>query len=192
MNLSACSLPSARCSLQTKMIASHGDGLQRENTLAASAYETQFIGAFPLFRASTIWQAKSKPKCRFFAWLAIQNKAPTADNLLKKNWSCNPNCPLCYCMPETSQHLFTECNLTEAVWDKLAQQLQLNSALKPFQKGDVHGWLQAVLRAGSKKEQHIFAGVILFFWWSIWKKRNQMIFEGIKASFLHVAEQAKI
>jgi hypothetical protein len=92
-------------------------------------------------------------------------------------------------MPETSQHLLTECNFTEAVWDKLAQQLELNLALKPFQKGDVHGWLQAVLRTGSKKEQRIFAGVILFFWWSIWKERNWRIFEGIEASFLHVAKQ---
>jgi hypothetical protein len=60
---------------------------------AASAYEAQFMGAYPHYRASTIWRAKTEPKCRFFAWLAIQGKAPTADN---------PHCPLCYCMGETN------------------------------------------------------------------------------------------
>jgi hypothetical protein len=53
--------------------------------LATSAYKAQFLGAFPLFRASSIWQTKTEPKCRFFAWLAVLGKAPTTDNLLKKN-----------------------------------------------------------------------------------------------------------
>jgi hypothetical protein len=39
---------------------------------AASAYEVQFLGAFPRYIASTIWQAKAEPPCRFFAWLAVK------------------------------------------------------------------------------------------------------------------------
>jgi hypothetical protein len=39
---------------------------------AASAYEVQFLGAFPRYIASTIWQAKVEPPCRFFAWLAVK------------------------------------------------------------------------------------------------------------------------
>jgi hypothetical protein len=50
----------------------------------ASANETQFLGAFLAFKATSIWRAKVEPKCRFFAWLAIQGKAPTTDNLMKK------------------------------------------------------------------------------------------------------------
>jgi hypothetical protein len=38
-----------------------------EECSVASAYEAQFLGAFPSFRASTIWQSKTEPKCRFFA-----------------------------------------------------------------------------------------------------------------------------
>jgi hypothetical protein len=34
---------------------------------AASAYDMQFLGAYSTFRASTIWQAKTEPKCRFLA-----------------------------------------------------------------------------------------------------------------------------
>jgi hypothetical protein len=40
-----------------------------------SAAKAQFLGAYPMFKASTIWQAKTEPKCCFFAWLAIQGKA---------------------------------------------------------------------------------------------------------------------
>jgi hypothetical protein len=70
-----------------------------------SAYEAQFLGANSAFKASSIWRAKTEPKCRFFAWLAAHGKAPTADNLAKKGWPCNPTCVLCYCVPETNENL---------------------------------------------------------------------------------------
>jgi hypothetical protein len=34
---------------------------------AASMYDAQFLGAFPMFRAPSIWQDKTKPKYRFFS-----------------------------------------------------------------------------------------------------------------------------
>jgi hypothetical protein len=84
---------------------------------AASAYEAQFLSAYPRFCASMIWQARTK--CRFFVWLAVQGKAPPTDNLAK-NGSCDPNSVLCFCEPETNEHLLMECNFIEVVWDKVA------------------------------------------------------------------------
>jgi hypothetical protein len=46
-----------------------------------------------------IWKAKTNPKCRFFTWLAMLKKVPTADNLMMKAYPCNPNCALCYIIP---------------------------------------------------------------------------------------------
>jgi hypothetical protein len=43
---------------------------------AASAYEIQFLGASATFKASAVWKANTKPKCRFFAWLALLRKIP--------------------------------------------------------------------------------------------------------------------
>jgi hypothetical protein len=60
-----------------------------------------------------IWQDKTKPKCRFFVWLLILGKS--LDNLLKKNWQCNPTCPLCFTEPEIVDHLLTECNFREVI-----------------------------------------------------------------------------
>jgi hypothetical protein len=120
---------------------------------AASAYEVQFLGAYPTYRASTIWTARVEPRCRFFAWLAIQGKAPTTDNLLKKNWPCDPECSLCFCMMETNEHLLTECNFTEAVWDKVVEDLPVHQSLIPFNKGSISNWLEAAARVGSKKKR---------------------------------------
>jgi hypothetical protein len=49
----------------------------------------------------------------------VQGKAPPTDNLAK-NGSCDPNSVLCFCEPETNEHLLMECNFIEVVWDKVA------------------------------------------------------------------------
>jgi hypothetical protein len=151
---------------------------------ATSAYEAQFMGSYPRYRASTIWCARAEPKCRFFAWLAIQGKAPTADNLAKKNWPCNPHCPLCYCIEETNNHLLAKCNFTE-------QELNLHPLLIPFHQGSITNWIEAAGKAGSMQQQRINAGIMFIFWWNIWKERNRRIFENKEASFLRVAELIK-
>jgi hypothetical protein len=134
---------------------------------SASAYDAQFLGVIPQFHASTIWQAKSEPKCRFFAWLALLGKAPTTDNLIKKNWPCDPCCALCYSLPKTADHLLTECNFTEAVWDKVALHFQVHPAIHQFQRGNIMNWIASITTSGSRMEQCLNAGIVLFFWWHI-------------------------
>jgi hypothetical protein len=57
--------------------------------------------------------------------------------------------PLCFFELETIDHLLTECNFSEAVWDKAAQTFNLHPAVLPFQKGNLRGWIQFVDQAGS-------------------------------------------
>jgi hypothetical protein len=92
-------------------------------------------------------------------------------------------------MPETNDHLLTECNFSEAIWDKIADRYQLHPSLKPFRKGDVKSWLQILSSSGSKRQQNEYAGIIFFVWWFIWKEHNQRIFEQQESSFLQVVER---
>jgi hypothetical protein len=41
---------------------------------AASAYEAQFLGAYPMFRASSIWQADNRTKVSFFCLASTARK----------------------------------------------------------------------------------------------------------------------
>jgi hypothetical protein len=50
------------------------------------------------------------PKCKFFSWLAIQNRIWTTDRLVAKNWHHAPTCVLCAL--ESGIHLFVECRFT--------------------------------------------------------------------------------
>jgi hypothetical protein len=63
---------------------------------ARSAYNVQFIGAFPDQNWSKIWKLKVEPKCRFFVWLLLQSKLPTADRIIKRGGQADPICKLCH------------------------------------------------------------------------------------------------
>jgi hypothetical protein len=62
-----------------------GSGLRQRNTQPPQPMTYSFLELFSDFKTSLIWKAKTEPKCWFFVWLAIQGKASTADNLLRKN-----------------------------------------------------------------------------------------------------------
>jgi len=74
-----------------------------------SAYDIQFAGSFCTFDSSAIWTAKAEGKHRFFAWLLVQERIQTADNLLIKGIPCDPLCSLCNQEPETPAHLCLHC-----------------------------------------------------------------------------------
>jgi hypothetical protein len=122
----------------------------------------------------------------FFTWHALLGKAPTADNLVKKNRPCDPCCALCYCLPENADHLLTECNFTEAVWDKVALHFQVHHAICQFQKGNVMDWIASIAVSCSRKEQCLNGGIVLSFWWHIWKERNRRVFDQKESSSLQV------
>jgi hypothetical protein len=63
--------------------------------------------------------------------------------------------------------------------------------LAPFQKGKVADWLLAIGRLRPTHQQRQIAGVILCFWWHVWKERNNRIFEDKECSFLQIVEQTK-
>jgi hypothetical protein len=142
----------------------------------ASAYDCQFHGSMTLFLAAQVWQAKTQPKCKFFAWMILHNRALTTDNMLQKNWPCNPTCHLCFCQPETSCHLLTQCNYAEAFWNCIAPQYDLPPFISISSSGGLVDWVIWLSKAGSSSTIRSRLGVLFSFWWHLWKERNMRIF----------------
>jgi hypothetical protein len=144
------------------------------NFSVASAYQCQFMGAVIPFPAKHIWKATIEPKCKFFVWLVLHNRALTADNMAKKNWDCDPICPLCCCMQETTSHILIHCNYVEPLWNAIAGRFNLPMFSDMIMFSHPVQWVSFLQR---KK-----LGILFCFWWQIWKERNRRIFEGKECS----------
>jgi hypothetical protein len=141
------------------------------------------MGAVVPFLAKHIWKVTIEPKCKFFAWLVLHNRAITADNMAKKNWDCDPFCPLYFCMQETTSHILIHYNNVEChCWPlqpadvQSHEQFQNSCSMGLFH---VAGWGS---QFKMQKARHPF-----LFLWQIWKERNRRIFEGKECSVNQVA-----
>jgi hypothetical protein len=92
----------------------------------------------------------------FFAWLVLRDKVLTTHNLQKRNWPCNLICSLYSCIHETTTHILTECNYTEALWNIVASTFGLNIYRRVAQK---NGLVQLHVVA---QEETSLTGSILF------------------------------
>uniref|UniRef100_A0A8R7VDU0 Reverse transcriptase zinc-binding domain-containing protein n=1 Tax=Triticum urartu TaxID=4572 RepID=A0A8R7VDU0_TRIUA len=105
---------------------------------AASAYRAQFIGLVDTDMNQNVWKNWAPPKCKFFAWLVINNRIWTADRLHRRGWpNCNL-CPLCQQVQESAAHLLFQCRYTIRVWGMIKSWL----ALHDVQPND---WIDMVL-----------------------------------------------
>jgi hypothetical protein len=133
----------------------------------ASAYNCHFNGPMVSFSSDSIWRAICEPKYRFFGWLAMHNKVLTADNMLKKNWPCDPICSLCFCMEEITPHLLTSCNFSEVVWNIVATNFNLPNFSSMSAARGPQQWLQVLQGAGSTKDRRKNSRILLTYWWLI-------------------------
>jgi hypothetical protein len=102
---------------------------------SSSAYRAQFLGSYINHKISLIWWARTENKYKFFAWVLIQNKLLTSDNLARHGWPHQPSCALCNGPIESGLHLCLTCPFTQEVWNtvltwesfSLSQQVDLSN-----------------------------------------------------------------
>jgi hypothetical protein len=125
------------------------------------------------FPAVDVWKAHTEPKCKFFAWLVLHNRALMADNMQKKNWPCDTTCSLCFCQQEKTAHLLLYCNFSEALWDVVAHHHSLPAygALCLFQEPGQ--WITHLIEHNARAEKHKRLGILFFVWWHLWKERSR-------------------
>ena len=157
---------------------------------AKSAYNIQFAGSHGQFISSHIWQAESEGKHKFFTWLLVQSKLLTADNLLKRQWPCEPVCQLCSQKPETAYHLILSCCFAKEVWHKMSQ-WTLGFITMPSTDVLVADWWQNELAGLPKKQRRVKAALLMYTAWNLWKERNRRIFEHVNSDAVRVMQEIK-
>jgi hypothetical protein len=92
-------------------------------------------------------------------------------------WDCNYNCSFCLCLHETTEHILTTCNYTEVAWNLVAMKFDLPLFSNLPAAGGPSAWVTYLLSTGSSLDKKRKLGVLLIFWWKIWKERNCRIFD---------------
>jgi hypothetical protein len=137
----------------------------------------QFAGTFSKLRITLIWKAYAEQKCRFFAWTLLHQKILTAKNLIKRWWPNDPICKLCGLEPEMPQHLCKDCNFTRETWAIVRNWCDITHIQSVNQSGSIYSYWRKCRATFDKSKKKVFNGIIIYFWWNIWKEHNRRTFQ---------------
>ncbi|KAK1302677.1 hypothetical protein QJS10_CPB12g00627 [Acorus calamus] len=123
--------------------------------------------------AKWIWQKYQPIKFSACAWLALQGKTPTLEQLQSKGLVRGTSCCLCQSGSESVDHLFLNCSFSAYLWAAVLRKMGAKRPRHP-QLPSFLEWLDKNFPVGVPKAimQVVFVTVI----WSIWKERCQRRF----------------
>jgi hypothetical protein len=132
------------------------------------AYNENFKDIDPPVTFAWLWKAKCMPKIKFFMWLLLVDRLNTRGMLLRRNMHleegyCCALCPLP--VTETSLHLFFECSASVSRWYSIGIQWNIQQDVE-----------QMILQQKNKFAGPFFLDLVMIAAWSIWKERNEYIF----------------
>jgi hypothetical protein len=85
----------------------------------------QFEARTNSFTKPVAWDDWAPPKCKFFAWLILQDRVWTVDRLTRRGW---PNCGICQlwkCEPVTTSYIMFKYRYSIRVWKGIKKWLDL-------------------------------------------------------------------
>ena len=127
----------------------------------------------------------------FFAWTLLHKKILTANNLLKWGWTEDTECKLCDNDLETPAHLCKDCPFTKEVWGIIKQWFNLLVSDTVSEVGSIYSFWLRCRRKIDKNRRNEVDGILIYFWWNIWKERNRRIFQQQNLQLIQVASLCK-
>jgi len=125
---------------------------------------------------STVWMNVAPPKVEFMAWLALLGKLNTREMLVRKGIiPAEANiCTFCSEHSESGDHLLMGCAFSWNVWKCIAEELGMKiEAQQTFRQ--FYDWFMT-RRTSNRVRKRFFILTFFATTWSIWNKRNMMVF----------------
>ena len=124
----------------------------------------------------TLWCKAAPRKVNLFIWRLLRDKLPTRDNLQARGVIIPSTlCPACNCHPESVEHLFLRCSTTKMLMAKLTTWCpsmpkldDCTNVASMFYGGSNFG--------NSLAKMNKFEVILRAFLWTIWCKRNNLVF----------------
>ncbi len=130
--------------------------------------------------ALSIWRVSLPEKVKSFIWIALMNRLPTVDNLIKKGWSSNELCVLCGGHGETVDHLLTGCVYSRFLFGESDRGMDIRTRGINVRRV----WENRTDGESSSVVNRYLIGVAAH-WWVIWNIRNRVIFQHANTDPLH-------
>jgi len=158
---------------------------------AKSAYDALFEGAISFAPYERIWKSWAPPKCRFFMWLAAHNRCWTADRLARRGLTHPDRCLLCDQEEENIQHLLIGCVFARQFWFELLQIVGLAALAPQPEVPSFDDWWDKAASTVDGDTRKGLNSLIILGAWTIWKLRNDCVFNGAAPSIPVALAQAR-
>nr|GEZ81191.1 hypothetical protein [Tanacetum cinerariifolium] len=136
---------------------------------------------------NVVWFASCIPRHAFNLWLVVKHRLKTQDNVAR--WDASDTllsvCPLCELVPDSHEHLFFECALSQLIWDHMKVFAGLNNSSPRFSH------IMSIITpfANRKTTRCVIAKLVLaasaYF---IWQERNGRLFKSNKRTVKQVID----
>ena len=147
------------------------------------AYAAKFWGREVDQTAEFTRKARAPLHCRFFAWLAQQNRCWTSDRLARRGLDYQDNYPLYNHEEESIDHLFIRCVFTRKLWAVIFQAMD-KPCWVPTMNDTLAGWRAA--QNTNETHKIVLNALRVLAMWEIWKHRNAFVLEGASPSVTYV------
>jgi hypothetical protein len=150
------------------------------------------LSPFELAIFKNIWDSPAPSKVIAFSWQLLYDRVPTKVNLSLRGilpHNSGNNCIWCGNERESSSHLFLHCNVAMVVWYQIFKWLGVVVVIPPnlFHLFDCLS--VAAKNKKIKKGFHLIWHTVI---WSIWRARNNLIFNNVRTEPLELVEEVKV
>lgn len=138
-----------------------------------------------------LWKNHAPPKAQFLGWLAVLERVKTSELLLSLGVLTNLNdclCKFCGDALETANHLFLHCKFVWSVWCMVVKWWGIIWVVPSSIKSLFIWWQSWRFKKAKKVLWELVSFAII---WSIWKLRNDLIFQGVVPRWVDMGDIIK-
>jgi hypothetical protein len=152
--------------------------------------EQRLLDPCTMFAVSKIWSCGIPSKISAFSWQLLLNRIPTKENLCKRGIIPQHQsvCIFCNGSLESAVHLFLHCDTAAKVWYEIMSWLGL-VIIVPLNIASAFACL--VEHGKGKKEKVCLSLIWNSYMWSMWKFRNDCIFNNKNVVIGEVVDHVK-
>ena len=132
-------------------------------------------------------ESTNRTKMPFFAWTLLHNKVLTSDNLQKGDGLAAQSVAyVIHLLRQRATFVRIAPSQEYIVWSRILAWADLRFLSGTPNSRSLYAWWRRLRSLCSKQPRKSFDALLIYFWWSIWLERYNMIFHQQQRTTEHV------